>query len=290
MAIQICPFGNSQFLTIGGIPAAGYQLFVYEGRSTTKVVTYTDKDGNAKHTNPIILDANGFTPSPIYIDTSRAYRFVFAVDIDEDPPTAPQYVVDQVTVGLDTQTVSTAEWLAGDTPTYVAANQFSLSGDQRVTYHIGRRVNLTTGAGTLYGSISNSTFSVATTTVTVILDVGTLDVTLSAVQYSFLSATNSAWPGGRSSGLNTIFTGTVTIPLTSSFNLLPAGHVILFAGTAFPPAGFLQCNGATVSRSLYPSLFSSIGTVFGVGDGVTTFGLPNIANVLANVRYMIRYA
>lgn len=290
MAIQISPFGNSQFLTIGGKPAAGYQLFIYEGRSTTKAVTYADKDGGANHTNPIVLDSSGFTTSPIYIDTSKAYRFVLALDIDEDPPTIPLYVVDQVTVGLDTQTVSTAEWIAGETPSYVAATQFSLSGDQRVIYHVGRRVKLITGAGPLYGSITVSSFSVSTTTITVALDVGALDVTLSAVQYSFLSAANSAWPGGRSNGVNTIFSGSVTIPITSSFNLISAGKVILFAGTAFPPAGFLQCNGAAVSRSLYPALFTAIGTVFGAGDGVSTFNVPNIANVVANVRYMVRYA
>lgn len=290
MAIQISPFGNSQFLTIGGKPAAGYQLFVYQGRSTTKALTYADKDGNANHTNPIILDANGFTPSPIYIDTSKSYRFVLALDIDEDPPTVPQYVVDQVTVGLDTQTVSTAEWISGSTPTYLAATQFTITGDQRLTYHTGRRLKMTTGAGSLYGSITNQTFAASVTTVTVALDTGTLDNTLSAVQYSFLSASGSSWPGGKSVGNTTTFSGAVTVPVKSAFNLIPGGLVIPFAGNSYPPAGYLQCNGAAVSRSLYPTLFANIGTVFGAGDGSTTFNVPNIANLDTNVRYMIRYA
>lgn len=277
-------------MTIAGKPAAGYQLFVFSGRGSTKETVYTDRNGVGKHTNPIILTANGFPPNPIYIDTTKLYKFVLALDIDSDPPTLPQYVVDQVSAGLETQIVSTAEWLLGTTPSFIGATQFSVVGDQRPTYHIGRRIKATAGGGTLYGYITNSTFAASATTVTVQLDSGSLDGTLSEVYYSFLSADGSSWPGGRSSSLNTIFTGSVTIPVTSSFNLIPAGVVIPFAGTAFPPAGYLQCNGAAVSRSLYPLLFAAIGTVFGVGDGATTFNVPNIANLVANVRYIIRYA
>jgi len=42
------------------------------------------------------------------------------------------------------------------------------------------------------------------------------------------------------------------------------------------PAGYLKCNGAAVSRTAYADLFTSIGTVWGVGDGSTTFNLPDL--------------
>lgn len=42
------------------------------------------------------------------------------------------------------------------------------------------------------------------------------------------------------------------------------------------PAGYLPCDGAAVSRVTYASLFAVIGTVFGTGDGSTTFNVPNI--------------
>jgi hypothetical protein len=58
MGIQIAPWGNHQFVTNGGAPAAGYQLFVYNGRSIEKVTVYTDVDGVGEHTNPIIIDTN----------------------------------------------------------------------------------------------------------------------------------------------------------------------------------------------------------------------------------------
>ena len=39
---------------------------------------------------------------------------------------------------------------------------------------------------------------------------------------------------------------------------------------------FLECNGQAVSRIVYSSLFTEIGTTHGIGNGSTTFNLPNI--------------
>jgi microcystin-dependent protein len=41
-------------------------------------------------------------------------------------------------------------------------------------------------------------------------------------------------------------------------------------------AGYLLCDGAAVSRSAYAALFAAIGTAYGVGDGSTTFNLPDL--------------
>ena len=48
-----------------------------------------------------------------------------------------------------------------------------------------------------------------------------------------------------------------------------------FAG-GVAPAGWLKANGVAVSRSTYSDLFGVIGTTYGVGDGSTTFGLPDL--------------
>jgi microcystin-dependent protein len=55
---------------------------------------------------------------------------------------------------------------------------------------------------------------------------------------------------------------------------IPAGTVAAFAGTAVP-AGWLPCDGSTVSPALYPALFSAINTQYG-GDGTNTFVLPDL--------------
>jgi microcystin-dependent protein len=41
------------------------------------------------------------------------------------------------------------------------------------------------------------------------------------------------------------------------------------------PSGWLLCNGNAVSRTTYADLFAVIGTNYGVGNGTTTFNLPN---------------
>lgn len=55
---------------------------------------------------------------------------------------------------------------------------------------------------------------------------------------------------------------------------LPAGSVIAFAGSS-APTGYLDCDGSAVSRTTYADLFAAIGTTWGVGDGSTTFNLPD---------------
>ena len=54
-----------------------------------------------------------------------------------------------------------------------------------------------------------------------------------------------------------------------------AGMVAFFA-RASAPAGWLVCDGSLVSRAAYPALFAAIGVVFGAGDGVSTFKLPDL--------------
>lgn len=56
---------------------------------------------------------------------------------------------------------------------------------------------------------------------------------------------------------------------------LPVGSILPFAGPV-APSGFLICNGAEVSRVIYDTLFDVIGTAYGVGNGTSTFNLPNL--------------
>jgi microcystin-dependent protein len=56
---------------------------------------------------------------------------------------------------------------------------------------------------------------------------------------------------------------------------MPVGAVFAFA-SASNPAGYLLCNGQAVSRTVYATLFAAIGTIFGSGDGATTFNVPDM--------------
>lgn len=55
------------------------------------------------------------------------------------------------------------------------------------------------------------------------------------------------------------------------------GTIVSFGATYQSlPSGFLECNGATISRTTYADLFNVISTTFGSGDGSTTFKIPDL--------------
>ena len=59
--------------------------------------------------------------------------------------------------------------------------------------------------------------------------------------------------------------------------IVPPGALIAWAGPGSPSGGYLLCNGGAVSRTTYAELFSAIGGTYGVGNGSTTFNLPNLS-------------
>lgn len=65
------------------------------------------------------------------------------------------------------------------------------------------------------------------------------------------------------------------------FNNAPAGAPVFLTGMLVPyggssaPTGWLICDGSSLLRASYPSLFTAIGTAFGSADG-THFNLPNL--------------
>ena len=69
-------------------------------------------------------------------------------------------------------------------------------------------------------------------------------------------------------------TAFVTTALASG---VPTGTVLMWS-TSSAPSGYLICNGGTINRTTFASLFSVIGTTFGIGDNSTTFNLPNFTN------------
>jgi len=77
-------------------------------------------------------------------------------------------------------------------------------------------------------------------------------------------ATRYDFDGANLTGIEGIPTGTIT-PWSQ----------------ATAPSGFLECNGAAVSRTTYAALFAVVGTTYGVGDGSTTFNIPDLTDKVA---------
>lgn len=57
--------------------------------------------------------------------------------------------------------------------------------------------------------------------------------------------------------------------------IVPVGTVVQSAGISAPD-GWLLCEGQAVSRSQYSRLYNAIGTLYGSGDGTTTFNVPDL--------------
>jgi microcystin-dependent protein len=66
--------------------------------------------------------------------------------------------------------------------------------------------------------------------------------------------------------------GAIEFLSTAAF---PAGVILPYGGSS-APAGFLMADGSAVSRTTYADLFAVYGTQYGIGDGFTTFNLPNL--------------
>jgi microcystin-dependent protein len=73
---------------------------------------------------------------------------------------------------------------------------------------------------------------------------------------------------------NAIADGAVTQAKASNM-LIPAGAIMPFAMNG-APTGWLAADGTAVSRSTYATLFAAIATTYGVGDGATTFNVPDL--------------
>lgn len=77
---------------------------------------------------------------------------------------------------------------------------------------------------------------------------------------------------------------------------IPPGMIIMWAGgvksysaqtsARSAPEGWLFCDGANVSRTTYSALYSAIGTMYGSGDGSTTFTLPGQSAVTGSATHV----
>ncbi len=69
------------------------------------------------------------------------------------------------------------------------------------------------------------------------------------------------------------------IYISPNQSYLPVGSVSVYAGQT-APSGWLLCDGSAVSRTTYARLYSIIGTLYGSGNGSTTFNLPSLQDRL----------
>ena len=81
-------------------------------------------------------------------------------------------------------------------------------------------------------------------------------------------------------------TGTPAVPVDTDLAQLyqairqlacPAGQIMAWGGSiSNVPHGFLACTGQAINRVDYADLYAVLGTTHGIGDGSTSFNLPDL--------------
>ena len=136
-----------------------------------------------------MLNADGRPPSEIWLTAGLTYNFVLTDSLSNIIATYDNLI------GINDVSISgSTEWAAGGTPTYISATQFSVAGNQTSIFQVNRRLQSTNTGGTIYSSVTASSFGAGITTVTVVNDSGVLDTGLSAVNYAILNATHPSMP------------------------------------------------------------------------------------------------
>lgn len=104
---------------------------------------------------------------------------------------------------------------------------------------------------------------------------GTLGVTGAATFSSTLTASTAPTAGGHLTNKTYVDAQDTSTQAAAVALACPSGAVMAFARNT-APTGWLAADGAAVSRTTYADLFAAIGTTFGVGNGSTTFNLPDM--------------
>jgi microcystin-dependent protein len=140
----------------------------------------------------------------------------------------------------------------------------------------GGSIGATTITGTtVTGTTANFVSGVFTTQISGVTVTGTT-ANFTSGNFSLLNATTvTVGTNTGTSGQVLTSQGSGTPTIWSTLSAIPVGCIQYFAmNTA--PSGYLKANGTAVSRSTYSTLFATIGTTFGAGDGSTTFNLPDL--------------
>ena len=285
--VKLSPIFNDQVVDENGAPAAGWQLFTYAATSSTPQATYTTVAGDVPQPNPIVFDALGFsTLGPIWLASGVLYKMVLT-----DANGVVKKTFDSI-AGTNDSTSTASQWIpSGATPIYISGTSFSVPGDQTSEFHVGRREQFSTGAGTLYGTIIKSVYNGTTlTTVTVQMDSGVLDNGLTAVNHGLLRADNSSVPEYATemiSGFSGLTGSSDATTPTTKFNL--AADVVVTRNALGRARTYFNVASKTVDITLASQLggrdqaaaFSALAepNIFFVPDGNGGLGLvASLAN------------
>jgi len=250
-AFSLAPTLDATYWSNQGKMLAGGKLYSYQAGSFSSLQdTFTDVTGSVANSNPIVLNSSGRLGVDVFLQMGYLYNLVLTDANDTvlsswdgiEGAVTSQYVTDQ---------------LAGLSGSFLPLSGGTVSG----TLTVGGTSNLqvvnassisATGAITASGLITGDGVNAGGKKVTNVL--------------TPVASTDAANKGYVDAGL-----GGATAP--------PVGSIIMWPSAVSPGANWLTCNGAAVSRTTYASLFTVLSTLYGSGDGSTTFNLPDYRGI-----------
>jgi len=261
-------------------PLVGGKLYSYISNTTTLSPTYpTLSDANAltnPNSNPVVLDSRG----EALVVINRVMRLVLT-DANDALLWTQEGVADKTQaggVGLLFVLVSSGVNRAGFTSTATGDPIISTDGtDTNIGLILKAKGSgsLSLDAGTSGGINLNASSSYAIHVRRAASVTGTLTGT-AAKTGAFVNLTTGAVTNTGSLSSGTTSLGGLTTTDTSTFDFLPTG-MICWITPGQDGTGWLECGGQAISRTTYATLFSTIGTLYGVGDGSTTFNVPDMS-------------
>jgi len=176
----------TQYSTSANALASSYYLKFYQSGTTTAFNMATDSAGGTT-LDKCQLDSSGYPTTDgttrFIPHVNQKYKIVLyknATDADADTVGNSDWVIDAIE---QVQTGDTDAWvLFSGTPTQTSATTFTITGDQTSTFTVGTRLKFD-DSSTLYGNVTVSAYTTLTT-VTVVLDSGSLSGSLSTVYTS----------------------------------------------------------------------------------------------------------
>tara|TARA_R110000868_G_C10972546_1_gene770338 strand:- start:359 stop:1363 length:1005 start_codon:yes stop_codon:yes gene_type:complete len=241
-----------QILDSNGNPSGGAKVYFFEVGTTTPKNTYSDAGLSIANANPVVADSAGRLPST-FLDGN--YKVV-AKDSDgvtlwtRDP--VGETSTGQMNLWVNDQVYNIPELVQGSNDSYYRSLIDNNQGNDPISDAVSwEKLQL--------GRVWNASIIYAATDSVYFTD-GNLYLSLQGTNLNQNPATETAY-------WNPI--GNQAIP-----DGVPAGAVIAFA-MSIEPTGWLECDGSAISRTTYAALFSAIGATFGVGDGSTTFNIPD---------------
>lgn len=259
--------GDQFFDNAGAMLRAG-KLYFHEAGTSNLLTTYANLAGTVANTNPLVLDGYGRLQESVYLgdsDSHANYKETLTTSttaiiapwpIDNIPAAEPTVAVQsfaalQLTWVQKTNAQSPILLTASDLGKAFECD--TTSGD--IEFDLPA-ASLCTNKGFWFEKTAAAN--------AVIIDPNGAEA-IDDVADSLVFVDKNVLTGMFSNGAEWYSVGRRETP--GSVKMWP---------TATAPSGWLECNGAAVSRATYSALFAIISDDYGAGDGSTTFNLPDM--------------